>query len=247
MGNLNLQNIGKTYINNAGRQLEVLRGINLHVEKGDIIALLGSSGCGKTTLLNIIAGFESCDTGAASISRGSGEAISQKAGVVFQSPALFQWLNVEENIAFGLKRMAMDKHSREKEIQNILRLVELTGFERYFPKELSGGMQQRVALARVLVMKKEILLLDEPFAALDAITRRQMQELLCSLHRAMKMTVILVTHDVDEALSVAHRIVVLGGSPSTVRQEITIPLSHEDRKKDVHLKQMYELRKSLVL
>jgi NitT/TauT family transport system ATP-binding protein len=198
-----------------------------------MICLLGRSGCGKSILLKILAGFIPPTSGDAWV---EGERITHPGPdrcVVFQEDALFGWLTVEENIAFGLKSRKMDKAAIEQEVGRTLDLVGLSDFRGYLPSEISGGMKQRVALARVLILKPKVLLMDEPFGALDSQTREEMQDLLLKLWKELSITIVFVTHDVDEALLLADRIVVMDMNPGRIRQDMRIrlgrPRAREER------------------
>ena len=201
--------------------LRVIDGFTLAVERGEILAVLGPSGCGKSTLLRAIAGLDVHPLGAI--------AVDGDIGYVFQEPRLFPWLNVEKNVRFASR--TPEERAR---VDDVLELTGLRNARETLPKALSGGMAQRAALARALVRKPSVLLLDEPLAALDALRRMQLQEALAEIVAAVSATAILVTHDIEEALYLADRIVVLGGSPSRVALEITIP-SHKRRNRDANL------------
>jgi sulfonate transport system ATP-binding protein len=202
-------------------ELRVLDGLTLAVERGEIVAVLGPSGCGKSTLLRAIAGLDVHPLGTI--------AVEGDVGYVFQEPRLFPWLTVEKNVRFA----ARTPEERER-VGAVLELTGLQAARETLPKALSGGMAQRAALARALVRKPSVLLLDEPLAALDALRRMQLQEALAEIIAAVSATAILVTHDIEEALYLADRIVVLGGSPSRIALEITIPL-HKRRNRDANL------------
>lgn len=237
---LQVAGISKSFVNENGESVNVLDNISFSAIEGERIGLFGKSGCGKSTLLNIIAGFETCNCE----TRKDGKSIhktTEYQAVVFQQPALFPWLNVLGNVTFPLKRKGMKKSEAEAVAKEMLEKVDLGGFEGYYPHELSGGMQQRVALARAFVMKPPLLLMDEPFAALDAQLRDQMQKLLLSLWEEYKPTVIFVTHDVEEAVRLTDKILFLGkeenagelddseSKGSRILETINIPLSMEDR------------------
>jgi sulfonate transport system ATP-binding protein len=202
-------------------ELRVLDGLSLSVERGEIVAVLGPSGCGKSTLLRAIAGLDVHPLGAI--------AVEGDVGYVFQEPRLFPWLNVEKNVRFAAR--TAEERAR---VDEVLELTGLQNARETLPKALSGGMAQRAALARTLVRKPSVLLLDEPLAALDALRRLQLQEALAEIIDAVGATAILVTHDIEEALYLADRIVVLGGSPSRIALEITIP-PHKRRNRDANL------------
>lgn len=228
----------------SGAEVQALDRVSLDVAPGEIAALVGPSGCGKSTLLNIIAGFETPESGTARFDgRSVVGAPSAERCVVFQSPALFGWLNVRQNVTYGLKRSGMGRQERRAAAQDMLERVGLAGFERHYPYELSGGMQQRVALARAFVLRPRILLMDEPFAALDAQKREQMQALLRGLWEQMGQTILFVTHDIAEAIAVAHRIVVLTARPGRVRQVLSVPCPLAERAAFVQTPEFLALRR----
>ena len=204
--------------------LPVLEEINFRAEAGELICILGRSGCGKSTLLKIVAGFISPSSGKVLLKGKSVKSPGPDRCVIFQEDALFPWLTVEENIAFGLKRRGQDKKSKADEVERFLGLVGLREFRDYLPGELSGGMKQRVALARVLILKPEVLLMDEPFASLDAQSREEMQNLLLSLWKELAHTILFVTHDVNEAVILADKILFMSKNPGRIREEIRIDL-----------------------
>jgi len=230
-------NFTQLYLNNVSLSftapdnaspLKILDGVTLSVNQGEFVSLVGPSGCGKTTLLNVIAGF------APYINKAKGEILyrgekithpSPQRAVVFQFPVLFPWLSVEGNVAYGLKQAKVDKKEIKRLIDEYLELVGLQGFKDYYPEQLSGGMQQRVALARVLVLKPQLLLMDEPFAALDAQIRFDMQQLLLSICEKFKVTVLFVTHDVEEALYLADKIYIMSNRPAKVVKELKVPFA----------------------
>lgn len=203
--------------------LKVLNNISFTAARGELISFVGPSGCGKTTLLNIIAGFEAGQAGKVIC---HGEPVSKPSperAVVFQTAGLFPWLTVRGNVLYGLQRNGISKANCKRRVEDYLRMVQMQGFENYYPEQLSGGMQQRVALARVLALKPSVLLMDEPFAALDAQTRMMMQELLMEIRQSLTTTVIMVTHDVEEALYLADRVFVMSQRPGKIIGEITVP------------------------
>jgi len=202
-------------------ELRVLESLTLAVERGEIVAVLGPSGCGKSTLLRAIAGLDVHPLGTI--------AVEGDVGYVFQEPRLFPWLNVEKNVRFA----ARTPEERER-VDAVIGLTGLQDARATLPKALSGGMAQRAALARALVRKPSVLLLDEPLASLDALRRMQLQQAIAEIIAAVQATAILVTHDIEEALYLADRIVVLGGSPSRIALEITIP-PHKRRNRDANL------------
>jgi sulfonate transport system ATP-binding protein len=202
-------------------ELRVLDGLTLSIERAEIVAVLGPSGCGKSTLLRAIAGLDVHPLGTI--------AVEGDVGYVFQEPRLFPWLNVGKNVQFAAR--TAEERAR---VDEVLELTGLQNARATLPKALSGGMAQRAALARTLVRKPSVLLLDEPLAALDALRRLQLQEALAEIIDAVGATAILVTHDIEEALYLADRIIVLGGTPSRIALEITIP-PHKRRNRDANL------------
>lgn len=202
---------------------EVLRDISLDLRRGEILALLGASGCGKTTLLNIIAGFLTADAGTVVVQGRLSQGPGPDKAVIFQEDALFPWLNVEENVSFGLRVNNIPRKQRREISRRMLELVGLAGRQAHLPGQLSGGMRQRVALARVLALEPRLLLMDEPFAALDALTREDMHDLLLSLHADFQPAVVFVTHDVVEAVKLADQVLVMGGQSIHARVGIDSP------------------------
>lgn len=201
----------------------VLDDVTFSVNQGEITCIVGQSGCGKTTLLNILAGFI---TPTAGIVKVQGRQISTPGPdrcVVFQEDTLFPWLTVYENIAFGLKGHRKYRGEIEARVNHFLALVGLFDYRKYLPRDISGGMKQRVELARVLVLDPHILLMDEPFASLDYRTRREMQDLLIDLGQTLSQTIIFVTHDVDEAITLADKVEIMGINPGTIMEELHIP------------------------
>ena len=205
--------------------VEAVRRFSLTIQPGQFVALLGPSGCGKSTVLNAIAGFVRPSEGRVLV---DGEPVKRPGadrGMVFQQHSLFPWKTVLANVEFGLKMRGIGPAARSAQARSFLSLVGLAGSERAYPGELSGGMQQRVGIARVLVNRPRVILMDEPFGALDAQTRLAMQELLLSVWREVKTTVLFVTHDVDEALFLADRVAVMTARPGQIRDLIPVKLA----------------------
>jgi NitT/TauT family transport system ATP-binding protein len=223
-----IEHLGVTYKSSRGLY-EALRGINLHIDAGEFVCVVGPSGCGKTTLLNVLAGFLPATSGRVLVDGNPVTAPGPDRGVVFQQYAVFPWLTVRENVAFGLKLAANKKPSEEiaKIVDHYIDLVGLQDFQESFPKELSGGMRQRVAIARSYVVDPAVLLMDEPFGALDAQTRQHMQESLLGILAREKRTVVFITHAVEEAVFLADRVVVLGAGPGRVRKVVPVDLPEE--------------------
>ncbi|MDC7784434.1 ABC transporter ATP-binding protein [Rhodoplanes sp. TEM] len=203
------------------------------VEKNDFITVLGPSGCGKSTLLRIVAGLDRPTTGRVMLDGREVKGPGADRGMVFQSYTLFPWLTVAENIAFGLAERGMPEKERAEIVADYVQKVGLKGFEHHWPKQLSGGMQQRTAIARALANDPEILLLDEPFGALDTQTRGLMQEMLLAIWEREKKTVMFVTHDIEEAIFLASRVVVMTARPGRIKTEIAVDLPHP---RDYHMK-----------
>ena len=218
-----VENVSKSYQINGTNQV-VLENIGFCAYPGEVVCIVGRSGCGKTTLLNILAGFDFPCSGQARMNRKVITGPGPDRCVVFQEDTLFPWLTVQENIAFGLKGIMKNPQLRH-EVDRFLELVGLQNFGHYLPREISGGMKQRVALARVLIMRPMVLLMDEPFASLDYHTRREMQELLLYLWKELQHTIIFVTHDIDEAITLADEIVVMETSPGRIRENLKVPMS----------------------
>jgi ABC-type nitrate/sulfonate/bicarbonate transport system ATPase subunit len=237
---LNIKGLNKDFTI-EGKKLKVLENIDLTVPEGEFISIVGSSGCGKTTLLRVILGLDTEYDGLAEL---NGEKItgpSAKRGVVFQEHRLLPWLTVEENIGFGLINLK-DKAGKKRIISHYTGLVGLNGFEKAYPAQLSGGMAQRAAIARALATKPEILLLDEPLGALDALTRMYMQKELQQIWQNEKVTTIMVTHDIEEAVYLSDRIILMSARPGRIKKIIPVPLSRpRDRDEPYFLKVKDEL------
>jgi len=223
-GRIEITDLGIAFGGN-GRTVEAVRRFTLMTTPGEFVALLGPSGCGKTTVLNAVAGFVPPTAGRVVV---DGELVTRPGadrGMVFQQHSLFPWKTVLGNVEFGLKMRGVAKAERTSQACAYLSLVGLTGFEHAYPWELSGGMQQRVGIARVLVNRPHVMLMDEPFGALDAQTRLTMQELLLGVWREVRTTVLFVTHDIDEALFLADRVAVMSARPGQIRDLVTVKLA----------------------
>ena len=207
----------------SAKQVPVLSDISLTLEQGELVCLLGPSGCGKSTILNLIAGFEQADSGAILLDGVAVNKPGPERGVVFQQPTLFPWLSVLDNVTFGPRMAGVKAATYLPAAQRYLRLVGLQDFEQHMPWQLSGGMRQRVALARAWLPNPEILLMDEPFGALDAQTRLMMQELLTTVWQSTGTTILFITHDVDEALFLADRVLVMSARPGKICAEFKVP------------------------
>ena len=216
MAGIKLKNIQKSY-QVEGRNVPVLNGIDLDIPQGQITVILGQSGCGKTTLLRLTGGLEPAD---------SGEVLwkgNHKTAFVFQEPRLMPWLTVWDNVVFGLKKAEQDK----EKIQSLIGTVGLSGFEKAYPSQLSGGMKQRAAIARALAYEPDFIMMDEPFAALDYFTREQMQKELLRVRQKQRCSILFVTHSIDEALLLGHKIVVIENG--LVKTQVRVPELEGDR------------------
>jgi sulfonate transport system ATP-binding protein len=218
---LQVQNVGKTFGSN-GSGIEVLRDIDLTIADGEFVCIVGGSGCGKTTLLRIIAGLERNYDGRLTLGDALVEGPGLDRGVVFQEHRLLPWLTVQENVRFGID--GLETKEKEERVRHYIQLVGLKGFEHSYPHQLSGGMAQRVAIARALAGHPQILLLDEPFGALDALTRIRMQQELLRIWGAQRTTMVLVTHDIDEAIFLADRVVIMSPRPGTIKKIVGVDL-----------------------
>lgn len=222
----------KNYVQD-GREFTALDHVSLDIEKGEFICLLGPSGCGKSTLLNALAGFEKVNSGSVKIDGNEVTAPSINNITIFQNYGLLPWRNVLKNVELGLESKKVPKEEREKTAKKYLDLVGLSGYEERHPKQLSGGQQQRVAIARGLAVDPDIIFMDEPFGALDAITRMKLQEDILRISREEKKTIIFVTHDIEEAVFLADRIVVMMADPGRIKSIVKVPLgTHRDRTND---------------
>jgi sulfonate transport system ATP-binding protein len=229
---LAIQQVSKDYRQTGGGILPVLDSIGLEVESGQFVSIVGASGCGKSTLLRLIAGLDAEFSGAISFDGARIAGTGLERGLVFQEPRLFPWLNVAQNIAVALRNSKLNARQKHMAIAEHIELVGLGGFEHAFPHQLSGGMAQRVAIARGLVNRPRVLLLDEPFGALDALTRSRLQTELQHIWTHEKITMILVTHDVEEAVFLSDRVVVMQPHPGRIRRVVEVPLAHPRNRSD---------------
>lgn len=223
MGTITFEGVSKTY--NGQREVRALEDVSLKVDEGEFVALLGPSGCGKSTLLNVLAGFEKVSKGKLLFDGATIDKPGPDRGVVFQEAALFPWLTVWQNVIFGPQVQGMVRSEYEARARQLLELVGLSAFADALPVQLSGGMRQRVGIARVLVMNPRALLMDEPFGALDAQTRLSMQQLLLDVWQKLNTTVLFVTHDIDEAILLSDRICVMSARPGRIIKTIPIELA----------------------
>jgi NitT/TauT family transport system ATP-binding protein len=227
-----LKGVSRVFAGPRGEQTEALRNINLEVDDefaadgrdiGELRVLLGPSGCGKSTVLRLIAGLDFPTSGEVIVNGKRVEGPGRDRGMVFQKYTSFPWLTVAENIAYGMKINGVPAEQRQETVEKLVKAVGLSGFEHAYPASLSGGMQQRVAIARTLAVRPGVILMDEPFGALDAQTRSDMQELLLRMWEETASTVLFVTHDVEEAIYLADRIFILSARPGTIVEDVPVP------------------------
>jgi ABC-type nitrate/sulfonate/bicarbonate transport system ATPase subunit len=227
MARLSIEGVSRSFAASQGAQpTRALDRIDLQVGDNDFLAILGPSGCGKSTLLRIVAGLDQASTGRVLLDGAPISGAGPDRGMVFQTYTLFPWLTVRQNIGFGLRERGLGEAECRERADELIGRMGLAGFAHHYPKQLSGGMQQRTALARALANDPKILLLDEPFGALDHQTRSLMQELLLETWETHRKTVLFVTHDIEEAVYMAHRVAVFSARPGRIKSEVTIDLEH---------------------
>jgi NitT/TauT family transport system ATP-binding protein len=233
---IELNQVSKTYAaSDQHRQLLALKDASFSVASGEFVCLLGPSGCGKSTILKLVAGLVQTQEGEVTVDGKAVQSPRPGCGMVFQEYALFPWHTVEQNVAFGLE---LHRHPKEficNTVARFIRLVGLQGFEKALPRQLSGGMKQRVAIARVLAMSPQVLLMDEPFGALDSFTRMEMQRELVNIWQAQPFTCLFVTHDIEEAVYLADRIVVMTPRPGRIKTIVPVPLPRPRLRTDPQL------------
>ena len=233
---------------NSGHSLHVLDHINLRIDTNDFVCVLGPSGCGKSSLLNVLAGFQPPTSGEVIIHGKNHVRPNADVGVVFQHHNLFPWLTIEKNVAFGLQMKSVPKAKRQKIVSYYLNMVGLESSAKLLPFQLSGGMKQRASIARTLAADPKVILMDEPFGALDAMTRESMQNHLLQIWQKTKKCIFFITHDVEEALLLGTRIVVMHPNPGRIVEDIVNPLSHHNRTVDERkqAREFHELRDSII-
>jgi len=245
-GKIALRNVAKTFRMTDGKTVDALQNINFEIEDaysregrdiGEFRVLLGPSGCGKSTLLRLIAGLDRPDSGEVLVNDQPVHGPGKDRGMVFQKYTSFPWLTVTDNIAYGLKVNSVPEQQRKEIVAQLIREIGLSGFENAYPETLSGGMQQRVAIARTLALRPSVILMDEPFGALDAQTRSEMQQLLLKVWDETASTILFVTHDVEEAIYLADRIFIMSAHPGTIVEDVQVPF---DRPRNLDLKQRNE-------
>ena len=222
---LTIENLRRIYKDDDGADVEALEDVSLKIKRGEFISIIGASGCGKTTLLRSIAGLDKPDSGSIVMDDHPITKPDPERGYVFQQGGLFNWLTVEQNISYGLKTRRVYKQKKD-DVAKYIELVGLKGFEDSYPYQISGGMAQRVAIARTLINDPKMLLLDEPMGALDSFTRADIQDKLLELHKLNGITMVLVTHDIDEAIYLSDRIVIMTPRPGKISNIIEVKISH---------------------
>jgi NitT/TauT family transport system ATP-binding protein len=251
---IEFNNVSKTYPLEDQGNLLALKDVSFSAQPEEFVCLLGPSGCGKSTLLKLTGGLEQSTEGTVSIDGKPVTSPRLSCGMVFQDYALFPWLTVQQNVSFGLELHGQEKRAIQETVTRFINLVGLRGFEKALPRQLSGGMKQRVALARVLAMSPAILLMDEPFGALDSFTRMDMQEELANLWQRQPFTALFVTHDIEEAVYLADRIIVMTPRPGRIKTIIPVRLNRPRRRTDYgfteirnHVLEQYERSGSAVI
>jgi NitT/TauT family transport system ATP-binding protein len=222
-GRMDIQDLKVTF-GRKGNLVEAVSGISLHVNPGEFVSIVGPSGCGKSTLLNAVAGFVKPSGGKVLLDGKEIKGPGADRGMVFQQYSLFPWMSVRKNVEFGLKMAGKERNARESAARTLLGLAGLLAFETHYPDQLSGGMRQRVGIVRALATSPQVLLMDEPFGALDAQTRVVMQEILTNMWQRFRLSVLFITHDIDESIFLSDRLYVMTARPGKIKAEIEIPL-----------------------
>lgn len=223
MPTIEVNKVNKFYTSPDGNEVHALKDVDLKVSDGEFVCIVGPSGCGKSTLLEIIAGLLDATSGEITLDGKKVSGTSRDIGVVFQDASLFPWRTIRKNIAFGMEIAKIPKEQQEKQLKKYINMVNLNGFESKYPSQLSGGMRQRAGLARTFAMNPKVILMDEPFSAVDHLTRCTLQEELINIRGQEGKTVIFVTHDINEAVFLADRVVLLSPRPSSVQKIYDIP------------------------
>jgi NitT/TauT family transport system ATP-binding protein len=239
MRELQISGISKVFLTPQNREVAALKDVDLLIKGGEFVSLIGPTGCGKTTLLRIVAGLETPTSGDISLDGLPVDDLHRISTLVFQQYSLFPWYNVLENIAFPMEMKRVSKSDRVHKARELIELVGLLGFEKAQPYELSGGMQQRVAIARALAYDPEVLLMDEPFGALDERTRHRLQGVLLDIWEKKRKTILFVTHNIDEAIYLADRIVMMATEPGKIVEDLRIPLLRPRNRLDENFVQLH--------
>jgi NitT/TauT family transport system ATP-binding protein len=239
---IQIEHLNKQYNDKAGKPVDVLKDINLEIDKGEFVSILGPSGCGKSTLLSIVAGLTKSTSGGITVAGNLIKKPGKDRGMVFQQAALFPWLNVRDNVTFPLKK-EMPKSDARQQAAKYLHMVQLGNYQDHYPHELSGGMQQRVAIARALAMDPEVLLMDEPFGALDEQTRSRLHGQLETIWMETKKTVLFVTHSISESIKLSDRIIVMGTRPGTILADIKVEIP---RPREAHKEEMVKIEEHIM-
>jgi NitT/TauT family transport system ATP-binding protein len=237
MSSLSIKNLSKTFQDKKGTTVEALSDFNLEVEAGEFVTIVGPSGCGKTTMLRILQGLEDRSNGTVKLNGDMIEGPGPERGFVFQQYGLLPWMTAGDNIAFALEAKGIPKHLHDDIIGESLKTVSLEKFRNHYPRQMSGGMQQRVGIARALAVDPDVLLLDEPFGALDALTREVLQNEMLSLSERMKKTILFVTHSIDEAVMLADRVVVMSARPGRIANIIDIDIDRPRAGRGVEIRE----------
>lgn len=235
MPTIKINHLNKFYQSADGEHTQALKDINLTVKDGEFVCIVGPSGCGKSTLLEIVAGLLDYSNGNVYLDDEEVKGTSRDIGVVFQDASLFPWRTIKRNIAFGMEVSKVPKEVQEERLKKYIKMMNLNGFENKYPSQLSGGMRQRAGIARALVMNPKVILMDEPFSAVDHLTRCTLQEELIKIWQEEKKTVIFVTHDISEAVYLASRVVLLSPRPGEIQNEYKIELPYPRRGSDDYL------------
>ncbi|WP_315752350.1 MULTISPECIES: ABC transporter ATP-binding protein [unclassified Bradyrhizobium] len=244
-GHIEVRNFALSYETIDGA-VEAVTDTQIHVEPGEFVSIVGPSGCGKSTLLNAVAGFLKPTSGGVTVDGHAVTGPSAERGMVFQQYSLFPWKTVRENVEFGLKMRGMPKFERARAARTLLGLAGLEAFENHYPERLSGGMKQRVGIVRALATGPKVLLLDEPFGALDAQTRIIMQQILTNMWQRLKISVLFVTHDIDEAIFLSDRVYCMTARPGSIKAEIQIPLERPRQQAMMMSSEFLALRRGLM-
>ena len=231
---IRVQNVSKVFHTPSQANLGALSAIELDIRPGEFVTVVGPSGCGKSTLLKLIAGFSACSTGRILFQGEELRGLNTRVGYVPQESKLFPWLTVEENVGFGLNSKRLSRADRERQISQFINLAGLSGFEKYYPSQLSGGMSKRASIVRALAYEPPVILMDEPFGPLDAQTRMVLQDELLKIWEKKRQTIIFVTHDLVEAVALADRVVVMTHRPGKIKDIIQVPMARPRNIFEIH-------------